>query len=270
MRRMNAADHRAFAEQLLSNLAGDEDVLGLVLLGSTSGQPPAPDDFSDHDFFVVTRPGAQERFRTELGWLPGAAQVALAYRETAHGLKVLFASGHLAEFAVFDLDELALARINRYAVPLDRADVAERLERGREARRAEAAAAAPHDERWEVGQLLASLVVGAGRAARGERLSGHGRVRVDALGHLVRLLRARLAPSESARLDDLDPMRRLEQALPAVAAELDRALRLPVTAAARALLAIVSRERPELVTPAARDAVERALVRAEEAAAEPR
>jgi hypothetical protein len=124
---MTPQAHRAFTERLVERLAGDPDVLGVVLLGSTSGLPPAPDAFSDHDFFVVVRPGAQERLRTDLSWLPEAAEAALAFRETAHGLKVLYRSGHLAEFAVFDPEELALARVNRYAVPLDRADVAARL-----------------------------------------------------------------------------------------------------------------------------------------------
>jgi hypothetical protein len=266
MASMTPEAHRAYTARLLARLAGEADVLGLVTLGSTSGQPPLPDDFSDHDFFVVTRPGAQERFRADLSWLPEGDPVVLAFRETAHGVKALLASGHLAEFAVFDPEELSLARVNRYAVPLDRADVAARLARVRQATVAAGLAAPALDERWQAGQLLTCLVVGAGRAGRGERLSGHWLVRAAALGHLVTLLRARLAPRAAARLDDLDPYRRLEEALPEVAAELEAALRLPLPAAARALLALLARERPELVAPAARLAVERALDRAAPAA----
>jgi hypothetical protein len=48
-----------------------------------------------------------------------------------------------------------------------------------------------------------------------------------------------------------------------VAAELDRALALPVEACARALLALAARERPDLVSAAARAAVEGVLDRAE-------
>ncbi|MCM2333771.1 MAG: hypothetical protein NDI82_07470, partial [Anaeromyxobacteraceae bacterium] len=199
---MTPEAHRDFTARLVARLAADPDVLGVVTLGSTSGLPPAPDAFSDHDFFVVVRPGAQERLRADLGWLPDPGEVVLAFRETAHGLKVLYRGGHLAEFAVFDPDELALARVNRYAVPLDRSDVAARLAGVRAA--TAAAAAPPPDEAWQAGQLLTNLVVGAGRAARGERLSGHGLVRVGALGHLVALLRARLPAAARAPLDDLD------------------------------------------------------------------
>lgn len=261
---MTPAAHRAFTERLVERLAAEADVLGVVTLGSTSGLPPAPDDFSDHDFFVVVRPGEQERFRAWLGWLPDPEAVALSFRETAHGLKVLYRSGHLAEFAVFDPDELALARVNRYAVPLDRADVAARLARVREATRAAAEGPRP-DPAWLAGQLLTNLVVGAGRFARGERLSGHGLVRVGALHHLVPLLRAGLPPEAAARLDDLDPFRRLERALPAEAAALDAALRLPVPAAARAILAVALRARPDLFAPEAVRAVEAALAAAEAA-----
>jgi hypothetical protein len=258
---MTPAAHRAFTDRLVGRLAAEPDVLGVVLLGSTSGLPPGPDAFSDHDFVVVVRPGAQERLRSDLGWLPDAGEVALSFRETAHGLKVLYRSGHLAEFAVFDPDELALARVNRYAVPLDRADVAARLARVREA--TVAAAPPPGDEAWLAGQLLTNLLVGAGRWARGERLSGHLLARVGALHHLVPLLRARLPAGAAARLDDLDLFRRLEVALPAEAAALDAALRLPVPGAARGILAVAVRARPELFPPAAVEAVERALAVAE-------
>jgi hypothetical protein len=261
---MSPADpaHRAFTEAVRTRLSDDADVLGLVGLGSTSGQPPEPDAFSDHDLFVVTRPGAQERFRTDLGWLPDTeGPVALALRETAHGVKVLFASGHLVEFAAFEPDELSLARVNRYAVLLDRGDVAARLARVREATATAGAARRP-DERWHAGQLLTTLVIGAGRAARGERLSGHQLVRVAALGHLVTLLRAGLAGPEAEALDDLDPFRRLERALPEAAAAIDEALARPVIETARGLLALLLHHRADLVTPAARDAVERALARA--------
>jgi hypothetical protein len=89
---------------------------------------------------------------------------------------------------------------------------------------------------------------------------------VGALHHLVPLLRARLPAEAAARLDDLDLFRRLEEALPQEAAALDAALRLPVPGAARAILAVAVRARPELFPAAAVEAVERALSAAEGAA----
>lgn len=263
---MTPAAHATFVRRLRDRLRDDPEGLGLVGLGSTSGLPPGPDEFSDHDLFVVVVPGAQERWRSDLSWLPGdAGRVALSFRETAHAVKVLFTSGHLAEIAVFDPDELGLARVNRYAVLLDKADVAARMARVREATAAGVAARPPVDEAWAAGQLLTALVVGAGRFARGERLAAHAQVRVSALGHLVAILRLGLAAD--LPLDDLDPMRRLEQALPEAARDLDAALASPVIEAARGILAVLVRERPGLVSVGALVAVRRALDRAEQGAA---
>src|SRR5207237_5609069 len=116
---MDRTAYDRFSERLHQRLAADERVLGLVALGSMSGEP-APDEWSDHDFFVITRAGEQERMRTDLSWLADAGQIVLSYRETAHGVKVLYRNAHLLEFAVFDLEELSLARVNRYRTLLDR------------------------------------------------------------------------------------------------------------------------------------------------------
>lgn len=225
--------HGRFTEQLGERLARDPSVLGLVLLGSTSGEGTPPDAWSDHDFFVVVEPGAQERFRSDLSWMPDPASIALSFRETAHGLKVVYESGHLAEFAVFDPDELQLARVNRYRVVLDRADVAARMERVRAA-----TVAAPRTDRaWEAGQFLTNLLVGVGRWRRGERRSGDLLVRCGALGHLLRLVAAGVAPEDPAAPDDLDPYRRFERGWPAIAREVEQALSLPTPEAADRLLA---------------------------------
>jgi hypothetical protein len=262
---MDAAAYRDFTERLLARVGADSEVIGLVALGSMSGEPPLADSFSDHDFFVVVAAGAQERLRTDLSWLPDAADVVLSFRETAHGLKALWSSGHLAEFAVFSPEELALARVNRYRVLLDRADLVERMARVRSATVEQARGSVP-DERWTVGMFLGALVVGSGRWARGERLSGHQLVRCAALGHLVSLLRSALPPERAVILDDLDPLRRLERAAPGDAREILDALTLPAPAAARALLAALVRLRPGLVPEAARAASVQAIAEAERGA----
>lgn len=254
---MTPQAHAAFSAALVTTLAADPDVVGVVLLGSSSGLPPGPDEHSDHDIFVVTRPGAQDRFRTELGWLPDAGAIAMAFRETPHGVKVLYAGGHLVEFAAFDLDELAVARVNRYRVALDRADVAARMERIH-AITAAGSAAAP-DLGWHLGQFLTSLVVGAGRDARGERLSSHDLIRAHAVRHLAILLRTQLPAATAARLDNLDPYRRFELACPELGREIEAALRLAAPAAARALLGIAVRELPELLALPAHRVVARVL-----------
>jgi len=73
-----------FSERLRERLAADERVLGLVALGSMSGEPP-PDQWSDHDFFVISRPGEQERMRTSFPGCPMARRSSspTARRRTA-------------------------------------------------------------------------------------------------------------------------------------------------------------------------------------------
>ena len=235
---MKPEEYHRFTERLRAGLEGNPEVLGLVALGSMSGEGVPPDTFSDHDFVVVVRPGAQERFRQDLGWLPDAAQVALSFRETAHGLKVVYLTGHLLEFAVFDPDELYLARVNRYRVLLDRADIGVRM---RAVRAATAAAGRP-DDAYLVGQLLTSLLVGVGRWRRGEQLSGEHLVRCEALGLLLRLLAFHVPAADPGAPDGLDPLRRFERAWPSLAAELKETLARDVPAAAQGILALASRE----------------------------
>ncbi len=261
---MTPEAHAAFTAALVKRLDADPDVLGLVLLGSSSGDPPGPDAFSDHDLFVVTRSGAQERFRTDLSWLPNAADLVLSFRETAHGVRALDRSGHLVEFAVFDLDELSLARINRYSVALDKADIRAGMARVRE--ETAARTGAPSDPRWLAGQFLVELLVGAARYGRGERLSAHFQVRVGAVQHLLGLVRLRAPEVDRARLDDLDVSRRVETVFPDAARSIDAALLQPVPACARALLAVARRVAPDLVPVGVPEALEEAFARAEQAA----
>ena len=157
-------------------------MLGLVAVGSMARQGSLPDRWSDHDFFVVVESGTQESFRSNLDWVPRHDEIALSFRETAHGVKAIFRDGHLIEFAVFDPDELALARINRYRALLDRKGSANAVARVAEAT---AAGATPPLGRWLVGQFLTNLWVGwdatpAARACRRRHrvqgaLSGTGR-----------------------------------------------------------------------------------------------
>jgi hypothetical protein len=240
IRAMQRDAYDRFTEQLHSRLAADTRVLGLVALGSMSGEPPDPDEWSDHDFFVITRAGEQERMRTDLSWLPDAGQIALAYRETAHGVKVLYRSAHLLEFAVFDPEELSLARINRFRTLLDRSDIDQRMRALRERTAQELVQRRP-DARWLSGQLLTALLVGAGRYRRGERVGGRAQIQAAAV-HLAQLLARALPQQRGSLLDTLDPLRRFEQAYPALGKEVDEALGRPPPDATLWLLRIARRE----------------------------
>ena len=235
---MESAEYQRFTEELRRSLEADERVVGLVALGSMAGRDYAPDAFSDHDFFVVTRPGEQEHFRTGTGWVPEAGRLVLWMRETAHGVKALLESGHLLEFAVFSAEELHLARVNRYRVLLDKGGVEEALAA---VARHTAQQGAPEDG-WLIGQFLTQLLIGAGRHARGERLSGHSRVKEEALRHLVRLLARHVRSEHAALLDDLDAVRRFERVFPRLGQELNEALGRETPRAALLLLELAERE----------------------------
>jgi hypothetical protein len=238
---MEPEEYTRVTNELLGRLQSDPRVLGLVALGSMAARDVRPDRWSDHDFFVVAKPGTQESLRTDLGWLPRGAEAALSFRETAHGLKVVYADGHLLEFAVFDPDELRLARVNRYRVLLDREQVERRLAEVAAATDREQASAAP-DDGWLLGQFLTSLLVGVGRFRRGERLSGRQLVLDHAVRHLLVLVQKHLPPAEGSAPDNLDPRRRFERAYPELGRELDELLAQGVPDAARGLIELASRE----------------------------
>jgi hypothetical protein len=238
---MTPDEFNAFTRELVAGLREDEDVLGLVALGSMAAIDTQPDAWSDHDFWIVTVPGGQERWRCETAWLPQADRVIFQLRETAHGVKVVYESGHLLEYAVFDLGELQVARVNRYRILLDRVDLAARMAALRDATAA-AVAGERRDDAWLVGQFLTNLLVGLGRHARGEALSGHAFVRSYALEHLVRLLARHVAAPRQALLDDLAPLRRFERVYPGLGAEVVAGLNRPVPETTLVLLTIAERE----------------------------
>ena len=237
---MKLSEYRAFTERLRQNLAQDERVIGLVAVGSMAEQDVLPDQWSDHDFFVVTRPGEQESLRAAADWLPDKDRIAIWFRDTAHGLKVIYDSGHLLEYAVFDTDEYEQIRVNRFRVLLDRGGIEEQSLRLVQ-KTADEALADPAADRVQFGQFISNLMVGAGRTWRGERLSGHEFIKGHALRQLVALLVKYLPAEKHSLLDNLSPVRRFELAYPEIGAELDAIFCLPPLGAAIRLLDVAER-----------------------------
>ena len=228
-----------FTEDLRSRLATDDRVLGLIAVGSMAVKDYLPDRWSDHDFFVIVQPGNQEFFRTDFSWLPSYDQIVFSYRETAHGVKILYRNGHLLEFAVFDLRELYLARVNRYRVLLDRCSLEEHLA---EIRTTTVREAPTHsDDLYLVGQFLTNLLVGVGHHRRGEQLSGHFFVKQSALRHLALLVHKHVDSETKHLLDGLDPLRRFEFAFPDMGRELNRILELDTPETAKEMLSFAEK-----------------------------
>jgi hypothetical protein len=227
---MDASAYIGFIDQLTANLASRHDVLGLVLVGSTADRA-RQDEWSDHDFFVITEDASAEPMRANLDWLPDHDTIALAPRETAHGLKVIYESGHVLEFAVFTLGELSLAGANAFEVALDRGGIAPIMESLAKRPRA------PRDDEADLALMLSHILIGVGRARRGELLVAGNLIRSYAVERLLTVLAHR---SPDPRLDNLDSFRRVELVFPWL--KLDEALAQSPEAAARAVLAIAERE----------------------------
>jgi hypothetical protein len=259
-------EYRQFTRELAWRLSEDLRVLGLVAVGSMAEHDYGPDRWSDHDFFVLVQSGEQESFRTNLSWLPRSEEIVFSYRETPHGVKVIYDDAHLIEFAVFDTEELSVARVNRYRVLLDRADVEGRMAGLAEDRRG---VLARSEDVWLFGQFLTNLLVGAARFRRGEQLSGHQFVKSQALGYLLVLLEKHLPSPQRSLLDDLDPSRRFERAYPALGAELHAILTQDSDFCAQLLLRLADRELktrlPDYPSPAV-EAIGRWLAAADPAA----
>jgi hypothetical protein len=216
-------------DRLLAAVSPDEDVLGVVLLGSAANVARA-DEWSDVDLWLVVADGTQDRYREDLSWLPDHERVAAVARETEHGRAVVFDDGRYVELAVASLADLEVFRAGESRVVLDRGGVAEAISA------ITAAPPAPDRERARraLAMLCGRLLVGVGRARRGELVSAGRVVREVAVTDVLVALRE-LRPA-AADGDPFDPTRRVERAYPAEAAALAEACRGDVEACARRLL----------------------------------
>jgi hypothetical protein len=216
----------------------------------------APDEWSDHDFFLISQSGMQEELRQDPQWLPARERIAFSFRETEHGLKVLYDDGHMLEFAVFDIEEIALAGVNRYRTLLDRGGVDEACARVRDHPRPQ------HHDDHLFGMVLTAALVAVGRGRRGEVLSAAFLV-TWGLTYLTRLI-ARVIPAENAAmLDNFDSLRRFERAYPALGEELAAAVRLAPPEAGLRLLEVLERELRPLRPDLAWDAFDAVVARAQ-------
>jgi hypothetical protein len=254
---MNSAQYEAFTSELVDSLHRDPRVLGIVALGSMAARSRKPDQWSDHDFFVITTPGAQEGYRLSTVWLPDAQRIAVHFRETAHGCKALYDDGHLAEYAIFDAEELNLARVNDWRVLLDRERIEERMRVVEATTRTTALHDHPPASKLAA-ECLSNLLVAGIRARRGERVSARLFLTYATM-KLAAVLAAEVASPSAAVLDSLDPTRRMEIAFPDEAAGILAALRMSEEEAVVGLLGVARAALPTLFSDRAVEAVLRAV-----------
>ena len=231
-----------FSQRLAKSVQDHPKAIGLILVGSTSDTHRV-DEWSDHDFFVVTHEGSGEDLRQDLGWLPFSDQIAWSVRETKHGLKVVYGFGHVLEFAVFNDSELELAKVNAATVAVDKANIQARVDAMRVA-----SEPAPADSDAELELLLTHILIGVGRARRGETLIAGQHIRSYLLGHALGLL-GQWIPAEAETLttvDNLNRFRRFEQRHPLLGREIEAAMQSDVESGARQILDLLETTDPNL------------------------
>ena len=221
---MNIEEYRDFTIQLKLNCQKNERIVGLVSAGSMAEIDYAPDQWSDHDFFVVAKDNQQEFLKKDLSWLPDHHNIVYQFPESQHGVKAIYRNFHLIEFAIFDEKELKEARVNRYRVLVDKTGVAEIM----------ASIARETIEFVEKGinpgqamvHFISNIWVGYGRYHRGERLSAHEFVKFYSLLNLLKLIQTYHPGTKPELLDNLNPFRRFELCYPQIGAELNEAILL--------------------------------------------
>lgn len=218
---MDAERFQRFLDVVVRNADADPQVVGVVVLGSGAGVSRPPDEFSDHDIWLVTMGDRAPALRESTAWLPEPERIVAHLADTVHGRSVVYEDGHLIELAVFELEELAVTRANEYAVLYDTAGVTERLARIAERTDAEMTGI---DPAWAAQRFIAQLLIGLGRLGRGELMSANYMIREWAANSLLH----GLAAAALDQLDNLDPHRRIETVLPDDTAAVVAALEQPL------------------------------------------
>lgn len=196
-----------------ASLSSNKNALALLGLGSVGKELDRLDDYSDLDFFVITRAGSKQRFIDDLSWLSAVSPIAYCFKNTVDGYKLLFEDGIFCEMAVFEAAELAsipfaegriVWQAQDFNTDLCKSKVIARINRPVE---------------WIIGEALTNLYVGLCRFHRGERLSAQRFIEHYAVDRVVELA-ATIAQAGSAHVDPFNTDRRFEQRYPDIAQEL--------------------------------------------------
>jgi lincosamide nucleotidyltransferase B/F len=231
---MQPAEFDDFTQRLRTSLESRPEVVGLITLGTTADSTQR-DEWSDHDFWVITKPGLHNSFCDDLSWLPDHHDIAINVSHGPNRRTILFRNRHKVEFAVFDAQEAPAGKVERYKTLIDRDRISELIQSIRTATLEQAQTQSDALE-----NLCVLLWSACERFWRGEFLSARQYVDGFAVNQLLTLIAAN-EPYDSTR-DSLDPRRRLELRSPALAKEIAQALENSVPETALRLLEIAERD----------------------------
>ncbi len=219
---------------LADGVRGRDGLIGLVLLGSASQAGEARrDEWSDHDFFALIEAGRGPGIRPDLRWLPDPDRIALTAREGEIGFAVVYDDGHVFEFAFSEAGELDASLAGDATVVVD--DLAGTAATLIGQARTRADAGDRFDPANDTRLVLVKLLIGVGRARRGEVLNAGAFVRTWAVQCLVRAIRGRFSERSTTLRDNIDPVRRFERDFPEWANRIAISVEAPVENAARSL-----------------------------------
>jgi len=226
---MKLEHYQALTALLKQELDSRRDVIGLIALGSMAATDRQPDEQSDHDFFVITEADKQQEYRDNTDWLPYPQRLVLHFQETDHGCKAIYDDGHILEYAIFDLEELHVARINSYRILIDKANLTDIMPS------LQIETSSAFDAQRNFDTMISNILVGSMRAKRGEILSAHAFIMHHALYTFMSLCWHQLN-ADSPYQDSLDSFRRFEQAFPEIGSQLKTMMEQPIKQAALELL----------------------------------
>ena len=228
-----------YTDRLRAASESVEGVIGLVVLGTTA-DPTFRDEWSDHDFWVITETGAQDSLIKDLSWLPDADEIAITVSHGNHRRTVVYRNRHKAEFAVFDVNEAREGKTERYRILFGDDKIAKLMESVHHATIEPARAALAKADALE--NLCVLVWSACERYWRGEFLSAHQYLNGFAVNQLLSLISVADNETIDNGKDVLDPRRRLELRSPKLAEDVLSALNEPIPKAALHLLEIAERE----------------------------
>ena len=235
---MDAPAYEQYVEELRSRLLAQPQVKGLMFVGSTA-DPGIRDAWSDHNFWVITEPGAQAQFLDSISWLPDSDQIILSARHGAIYRTVLYGNQHKIDYAVVDEHELAAGTFERFQVIFDRGEVLSHAQSGFDKTRKDRIEVLRHAFTLQGFGIL--VWTAYGRAVRGEFLSARTFLEL-ATDVLLNLHCVHTSLGRLSSVDSLDPRRRLERNNPRLAQELLSILTNEPLPACQQLLSFAEKE----------------------------
>jgi hypothetical protein len=218
---MESFDYELYTSLVIERIEADPDVLGLILVGSTA-ESETRDEWSDHDFWIITLPGAQEKYLNSVEWLPFSESTLLTALHGGNVRSVLYLNRHMVEYAVFDQEQVKEANLNRYEVVLDRdgiESIAKKLNEGTLSSRAKEVMRSD-----KLSNLCLLVWTANQRSERGELLSAFQYMN-DAIDEFLDLLVGANVLGGNPGFDALSPRRRLEFFNPDLGAKLHQIVR---------------------------------------------